>query len=296
MLDNPALVPKSNSENHWFGICITMISAISFGMIAPFAVLSYAGGSNAITFGISRALAMSAVGILLVLLFKSDWRIPQAARTSVVLVVLGQSGLSIGILGAVQFIPVSLAILIMYIYPALVLIIEAIMLREKLSGTLATTCLLAFTGLAIVLGPSFSSLDWRGIVLGLVACISTTILMLAMRSARLHINQVPLMLWGNVGSVVLLILFVPLFGGIAFPNTQPGWIAFSSGSMVFVLAFACYAISIRYISAGRAAMIYNLEPLTAIAAAALILGETLLPLQLFGATLVIVAIVMTTRT
>lgn len=295
MIDATTLPSKSNSENHWFGIGIVMISAISFGMIAPFAVLSYAGGSNAITFGIARALAMSAVGTLLILLLKSDWRIPRTARTSVMLVVLGQSGLSIGILGAVQFIPVSLAILIMYIYPALVLIIEAIMLREKLSGALATTCLLAFIGLAIVLGPSYSSLDWRGIALGLVACISTTILMISMRSARLHVNQVPLMLWGNAGSVLVLILFVPLFGGIALPDTQLGWIVFSSGSLIFILAFASYAISMRYISAGRAAMVYNFEPLTAIAAAALILGETLQPLQLFGGALVIVSIVVATR-
>ena len=284
-----------NRSQHLFGISVAIGSAISFGLVAPFAAISYAGGANAITFAIVRAVAMSLVAILLVFLLKRDWRVPRAAIPSVFLVVVGQTGLSVGILCSVQYIPVSLAILIMYIYPALVFIIESVSLRERFFGKRAINCISAFIGLILVLGASFHSLDWRGIAFASLACVSTTILMLAMRSARQHVNEVAIILWGNSGSLPVMVILWSLLGGIALPSTQLAWMALAAGACFFVLAFSGYSVSMRYISAGRAAMIYNIEPLVAIIAAVFILHEVLAPLQMIGASLVIAAVIVSAR-
>ena len=51
----------------------------------------------------------------------------------------------------------------------------------------------------------------------------------------------------------------------------------------------------RFISASRASLIYNVEPIVAIIAAAAILGEYLDWVQVCGAMLVIVAVYLATR-
>ncbi len=278
-----------------YGIIVAMISAFSFGIAVPLASITYSGGANPITLAIIRTMVMSVIAVLLVLLLKRDWRVPQEAVFSTSLVAIGMACLSIGILNAVNYIPVSLAILIMYIYPALVVVLETILLGQRLSILRLITCLLAFTGLALVLGPSFSDLDWRGIAFAVLACISSTTVMLATRTARRHINEVALMLWGIIGGIPILLFFWPLLGGIAIPDTQLAWTSLAAVCFFFVVAFSCYIISMRYISAGRASMIYNIEPLVAIVGATVLLGESLLLVQLFGAAFVITAVLLAAR-
>ncbi len=204
-------------------------------------------------------------------------------------------GLGVGILSAVQYIPVALALLILYIYPALVIVIETLANRQKISPLHIVVCLLAFMGLGLVLAPSIGELDWRGVAFASMACISITILMLSVQRARRDVNEITLLFWSNSGGLPLILLILPLFGGLALPDTQITWMALAAGSFFYIVGFWGYALSMRFISASRASLIYNVEPIVAIIAAAAILGEYLDWVQVCGAMLVIVAVYLATR-
>jgi drug/metabolite transporter (DMT)-like permease len=295
MTDINSLTAESNSPRRLFGIVIVMVSAASFGLMPVFAALSYEGGGNAISFALVRTIAIILFITPLVFLLKRGWRVPQKAIIPVALTVVSNLGLGICILSAVQYIPVALALLILYIYPALVIFIEASINRQKLSTLHIVVCLLAFMGLGLVLAPSIGELDWRGIAFAAMACISITLLMLSVQYARRDVNEITLLFWSNSGGLPLIILILPLFGGLALPETPISWMALAAGSFFYIVGFWGYALSMRFISASRASLIYNVEPIVAIIAAAAILGEYLGWVQVCGAMLVIVAVYLATR-
>jgi drug/metabolite transporter (DMT)-like permease len=295
MTDAHVITPEVNSQKRLFGTVIVLMSAASFGLMLTIASLSYEGGANPITFAIARIMAITLFMIPLVFLLQRGWSIPRKAFVPVGLTVIGNVGLGVGILSAVQFIPVALAILIMYIYPALVLIIETLVNRQKFSPLHLFICALAFSGLALVLGPSIGNLDWRGIAFASVACVSITLLMLATHRARRDVNEITLLFWTNSCGLPLMLLLMPLLGGLSLPTTQVSWTSLVAGCLLFIFGFWGYALSMRFISASKASMIYNIEPIVAIISAAIILGESLVLLQLLGATLVIFSVFLATR-
>ena len=146
MIDPHALKSKSNAPGHYFGIATVLVSAASFGLMPVFASLSYDGGGNAISFNLIRTIAILLFITPLVFLLKRGWRVPQKAIIPVSLTMIGNLTLGISILSAVQYIPVALALLIVYIYPALVIILETLGNRQKISSLQVMVCLLAFLG------------------------------------------------------------------------------------------------------------------------------------------------------
>jgi drug/metabolite transporter (DMT)-like permease len=295
MTNTHLLTSEINPPGRLLGIATVLVSAVSFGLMPVFASLSYEGGSNAISFTLIRTIALILFITPFVFLLKRGLRVPQKAIIPVVLTVVGNLGLGVGILSAVQYIPVALALLILYIYPAFVIVIETLINRQKLSFLHILVCLLALMGLSLVLAPSMGDLDWRGVAFASMACISITILMLSVHRARRDVDEITLIFWSNSGGLPLMFLIVPLFGGLVFPETQISWMALAAGSFVYIVGFWGYALSMRFISASRASLIYNVEPIVAIIAAAAILGEYLDWVQVCGAVLVIVAVYLATR-
>jgi len=295
MIHPPNLNSESSVPGHLFGIATVFFSAASFGLMPVFASLSYDGGANAISFNLVRTIAILLLITPLLFLLKREWLIPRKAIIPVSLTMVGNLSLGISILSAVQYIPVALALLIVYIYPALVIVIETLANRQKISPLHTLVCLLAFIGLILVLTPSFGDLDWRGVAFASAACISLTLLMLAMHRARRDVDEVTLLFWSNIGGLPLIILMVPLFGGLALPVTSVAWMALAAGSFLYIVGFWGYTLSMRFISPSRASLIFNVEPIVAIIAAAAILGEYLDWVQLCGAALVIVAVYLATK-
>jgi drug/metabolite transporter (DMT)-like permease len=295
MTNTHLLTSEINPPGRLLGIATVLVSAVSFGLMPVFASLSYEGGSNAISFTLIRTITLILFITPFVFLLKRGLRVPQKAIIPVVLTVVGNLGLGVGILSAVQYIPVALALLILYIYPAFVIVIETLINRQKLSFLHILVCLLALMGLSLVLAPSMGDLDWRGVAFASMACISITILMLSVHRARRDVDEITLIFWSNSGGLPLMFLIVPLFGGLVFPETQISWMALAAGSFVYIVGFWGYALSMRFISASRASLIYNVEPIVAIIAAAAILGEYLDWVQVCGAVLVIVAVYLATR-
>jgi drug/metabolite transporter (DMT)-like permease len=62
--------------------------------------------------------------------------------------------------------------------------------------------------------------------------------------------------------------------------------------LFYILAYTLWSVAIRWIGPVRTAGMMNLEPVVSVAAAALILGERLEPVQLAGCALVLLALML----
>lgn len=267
-------------------------SAVSFGLLTTLARLAYDGGSNSITVAFVRSGFAAIVCFAICLMIKREWRVTREGFRDICWVAAGQTGMSVFYLGAVQYISVSLGAILFYTYPVFVLCTEAVLQRETPGRIRIAVFLFAFAGLVLALGPSFESMDWRGIAFGVAASASATLLFFSTRRARRSVNETALVLWANGLGLPVMLAITPLMGSIALPQTDLGWAGLLLACLFFVIAFLAYAVGLRHIAPSRAAMYFNLEPVASIIAAVLLLGEALTALQITGALLVLTALML----
>ncbi len=282
------------NENLNFGILMSFVAATAYGLITTAAKLAYEGGSNAISVAGFRAVFAIAVGIILCLILRKEWRIGRSGYKDVFWVAIGQTGMGIFYMSSIQYISVSLGAILFYTYPLLILITESF-LKRSLPGPIRFIAFIcAFIGLILAIGPSFEGMDWRGLVLVSGAAISSTILFFSTRRARVHTNEVALLIWANIVGLPVILFAATFMGGFIAPTTLLGWGGFLTAAVMFALAFTTYSISMGHIAPVHASMIFNMEPLVSLIAAALFLGELLSSIQMMGAAMVIGALLVTT--
>jgi drug/metabolite transporter (DMT)-like permease len=267
------------------------LSAVSFGLITTQSRLAYDGGATPLTLAFVRPIAFVVVFGLLLIVSRRPWRLSRRGMAATLWMSVCLLMMSLGYLGSVYFIPVSLAALIFYTFPFYVALLSTLTGREAMTAAKVWALLAAFGGLALALGPSFAALDWRGVALALTAAVGvgTTI---AFGGAVMRAND-PLVMNVGINFWMMLVLsaYVLVSRSVVFPVTALGTAGLIGATACYLVAFTTWLLGLRIVNPIPAAVLSNIEPLVTIAAAWLILGERLGPLQLLGVALVIAAII-----
>ncbi len=87
-------------------------------------------------------------------------------------------------------------------------------------------------------------------------------------------------------------MVLPILGGLVLPETGAGWLGLGGLCVFYVGAILSMFAALRAAGAVPTSLIFNLEPLVAIVAAAILLGERLMPVQMVGVALVIGALML----
>jgi len=273
------------------GRTVALTSAVFFGMNTSLARMAYDGGSNPGTTVLLRvALSVVAVAALLGLTGRR-LHVPRQAVLPLLGVAAAIAFQGISYLSSVAYIPVGLAALLFYTFPLMVAlssrIIDGVPIGRKRSIAFAV----CFVGLGLAIGPSFESMDWRGIVLALMGAVGVTCIYLSSAVAVRHVDAAHVTLLGNLGSLPLMAVAVVFLGGLQLPQTAMGWSGLAGVGVCYTLAYLTYFAAIARIGATRTALLFNLEALVSIAAAHVLLGESLSPTQYVGAGIVIAALI-----
>ena len=99
-------------------------------------------------------------------------------------------------------------------------------------------------------------------------------------------------LHSNLIGACIIPLFLPILGGFVLPETNAGWLGLSGLCIFYVIAILSMFAALLAAGAVPTSLIFNLEPVVAIAAAAILLGERLMPVQIGGVALVIGALML----
>lgn len=272
------------------GNALVIFSAIAYGFTGIFARLAY--GAN--------------VGVLELLLFSllfSSGFIGLALRVSGKMVLpTKRQWVSLFCLGgvayclqstlyfvAITYIPISIAILVFYAYPAIVTTVSLIMKWERITKGLLLSLVLASVGLVLVVNPE-NSLSIIGI--GIAFCATLTYTIYVIGCSRLLKGMS-----GDVASFYVIGMaaavasaYALLFGGLRFTWMGEGWL------WIFMLALISTSLSIialfrglKIIGPTRTSILSVVELITSVVVAAIIFGESLTPLQLVGAALILAA-------
>lgn len=207
---------------------------------------------------------------------------------------------------AIQLLPVGIALLLEYLAVLFVAVIAFLFLKEKVRGRLwvAIACVLA--GLAIVAEIWATTLNGLGVLMGLVAASMLTLYFLVGERQVTVASPLAVAFWTNAFAGVFWLFFSSWWsidpavfsaqaelGGAVGDASLPLWmplvwnIAFGT-LLPFFLSF----LALKHLSATAAGVVASSEVIFAFLVAWLWLGEQLGPIQVVGAGIVLVGIVL----
>jgi drug/metabolite transporter (DMT)-like permease len=281
------------------GAALCLASAVAFGAMGIFGKLAYDDGVTvgtllAVRFVLAAALFWVLLGVSG--LARTLRALPR--RDVVMGVLLGAVGYSAqagAYFGALKRLDASLLSLVLYTFPAMVAVAAVLLGRERLTRRTVGALVLAGLGGVLVLGGARAgALDPLGTALGFTAAVvySAYILTSAPVSGRME----PLVLAALVSTGAAGTLTVAgVAGGDlhlgAVTGAGYGWLA-AIASVSTVGAITLFFAGLRRVGPTAASIISTAEPVTAVALAGAVFGETLGPAQLAGGALVVGAVVV----
>jgi drug/metabolite transporter (DMT)-like permease len=183
---------------------------------------------------------------------------------------------------SIELAQVPVAILSYFAYPLLTGIIGGLLGIDKLTWRGAIAALVAFLGLALIVGAQPGSPALAGIGFAVAAACCRTATLLITR-AKLQDADTRLITWYTMLSSTSIFVAASLgtwhWQG---PHAGYGWFALIVVSIVVTIAVLTLFTSIGRVGPFRTALIMNLEPLLATVLSAPLLGEIITPLQSVG--------------
>jgi drug/metabolite transporter (DMT)-like permease len=272
------------------GLMLALGGASAYGINIVFARMAADAGISGVSVVFYRVLLMLAVVALIAIMARRSLIVPRGERIAVLMLGLASTGVGIAYISSIAFIPVTVAVVIFYTYPILIVLLSPLIDGGGRRPELLVIAFVAFLGVALVVGPAFGELDWRGMALAAVASVSGTLQFFAATRTR-RTETVTKIFWINVMVVPASVAIGLAFGSLA----PPGALAAAPVVMLFVVATFMIAMLLQLAALVRApAVVIGLafcaEPLVASLASALVLGERLGPVQILGGALVIGAI------
>lgn len=284
------------------GILLCVASAAFFGAMGIFGKLAYDEG---VTVGTLLSVRFALAAAMFWALLAASGRLSSLRRLGrrEVALALGLGAIGYAAQAGAYFaslkrLDASLLSLLLYTFPVMVALAAAALGRERLTrGVVSALALASFGGVLVLGGAPSGALDPLGTALGLLAAVvySAYILTSAPVSARMD----PLVLATLVATGAAFTLTV---AGVADGDLSPaavslggyGWLA-AIAVVSTVGAISLFFAGLSRVGPTTASIVSTFEPVTAIALAALVFGESLSALQLVGAALVLGAVVALAR-
>jgi drug/metabolite transporter (DMT)-like permease len=277
------------------GLALAASSAALFSFNTVCARAAFDAGADAITGNAARsAFAVAVFGLLLVVR-RGRPRLSGRQRLAAAALAVPVALSSFGYLGAVEYIPVSTAVLIVYTYPIWVGVIARLTRGEPLGGARVIAIVLAFAGVAIALDVHASAMpDARGLALAGLAAIGMTAMVLGSSRLVRDIDPGAINFYLSAAATGIFAVLL-LVGDLHLPHGALGELSFAGLLVSFPLAQLALLAAVDRAGPVVTAVAMNLEPLITIGLAVILLGEHVSAIQLGGAALVVAAIAIMRR-
>lgn len=276
--------------NILLGAALAGAAGIGFAANSTAAKLAYEGGSNPLTYLSLRSALAAALVLTIILVLDRSTKMPWRRRLAAIGLGAILAVYSYGLLAAIQFIPVALAVLIFYTFPLLTSIYMWISGRERPTWLSVGAILVAFFGLALALDVTSGQLNLEGVALAIMAALGITVVVVLNNRLVGTDDSRPITLHMMLSAMTLFVVITLVLGDFALPQTGLGWTGILVGTSAYAFAIVTIFIAMSYAGAVPAALSLNLEPVASMFFGFVILGQTLSALQISGAALVIAAV------
>ncbi len=280
------------------GYLFVILGATCLGTIGIFARLIYQHEPDPLTVVSFRAVIAFFLLFLIAVLVNPDWlRIRK--KDFPFFAIYGLLSVSLCFLlffYAIKYTTVATATILLYTYPAFVILLSPLVLGEKLTRAKILALLLTFFGCILVIqvyDPAQFKLNMRGILYGLGAGLGAGLYSIFGKKGVSRYSPYTVVMYalGFGGFFLLLIRGTRNLISVSYPTITWLWILclalFST-----LLGYSLYTRGLKYLEASRAGIACTWEVVVASILAFMIFGETLSALQIAGACLIFAGIIV----
>jgi drug/metabolite transporter (DMT)-like permease len=281
------------------GTLLCLASAVAFGAMAIFGKLAYDDGATVGTLLAVRFTTAAVLFWLIVAATGAAGRLRTLPRRDVCLALalggVGYSAQAGAYFTALGRLDASLLSLLLYTFPAIVTVAAIALGRERASRRRGGALALSSAGLFLVLaGASSGALDPLGTALGLAAaCVYSVYILI---SAGVAERLGPLLLSALVctGAATTLTLGSAAAGDLHVERVSAGGLGWLAAIAVVstVGAVSLFFAGLRRVGPTTASILSTAEPVTTVALAFLVFGESLGAVQLAGGALILGAVLV----
>ena len=200
------------------------------------------------------------------------------------------TGLIFCLFKAIEAIDVPTAILSYFTYPLLTGLVAALLGLETVSWRGVLCAVAAFCGLGIMIGAHPAGAIFAGVAFALGAAICRTAVLIVTR-AYLVGGDARLTTWYSVlSSMVVFVGLSLITKDLSLPQTTVGQVSLVALSLATTAGILFVFVSTMRIGPFRTALFMNLEPFMTAVLSAIVLGDRMTPLQIFGGVVMIAAL------
>jgi len=276
------------------GVACIVASATAFGAMPIFGKLAYADGVDVPSL---LFLRFGLAGALMVVVMRVRGMAWPRGRNLLLLVAmggLGYVGQSFCYFAALQYASAGLTALLLYLYPAIVTVLSAVLARRRLSPMRMLAVLATLFGTGLAVGGSLAG-STLGILLGATAALIYSVYIL--------VGERVTPVSGAMASATVIMLAAALVCGLAvlvrgpaLPGSVVGWAAVVSiATLSTAVAVITFFAGMARLGAADAATLSTLEPVVSIVLAAMFLDEALGQWQIVGGAIVLGAVILLAR-
>lgn len=284
---------------HLTGILLALCAAVVYGAVPNYARLAFLNGVPALETVFYRTSAVAMILGLVAATRGESFRLTRASWPSFVFQSMATLMVSACYLASVQFLPVTLSVIIFYLFPVLI-VLAAPLAEGRFPGwPRLAVALLGFAGLVVAIGPAFESVSALGLVLAFLGAVGCMLQFFSGRMLSQHLSpavfgsMVHLAIWP-----VMLALALSFGGGTLTLIDGRSALGPSAGLAVGVVCIAYlggyffHMSSVRAAPSSVVAPYFNLEPIVSTALAVFVLGEAMTVNQWAGGAMVFAALVI----
>lgn len=283
--------PDRDRIGECHGLVLALASAAAFGTNIVSAQIAGQAGLSGPLLVFYRVLLMLVLVGGVAFFWRGSLALRRGERPPVLLFGLATALVGIAYLSSVAFVPVSVAAVVFYTFPILIILAEPVLTPAPFRVDRLAVALTAFLGIALVVGPDLHGLDPRGLALAMLASVSAAAQFFAAARCK-ETPTLPKLFWSHVVILPVAALVLLATGGFLPPQTfllAPIAVAITYGG--YIVGFIFQILALARIAPGPAGLAFCAEPVFAVIIAAFVLTERLGTLQYAGGSLVIAAIV-----
>ena len=271
-----------------------ILAAMMWGVIGIFTRILAVAGLNSIQIVAVRSI-FSAVIMCIFIFFKDKSLFKIKLKDIWMFIgtgVLSLTTFNFCYFNAINVLDLSIASVLLYTAPCFVMIMSAIVFKEKITKVKVLAFLIAFTGCALISSLN-GEFNLKGVILGLFAGLGYALYSIFARIALEKYNTYTITLYTFITSALSLLPFCDV-RGIMIASMDIAvlmWILLLA-VISTVLPYILYTEGLKNISATNASIIAFAEPVTATVVGAVLFEEDITFIVCLGMLLVLASIIM----
>ena len=271
-----------------------ILSAVLFGTMPLMAKRAFALGSNAYTTAFGRFATGAVIAGLVILLHpKQTIRISKKQFCALLLLSLFYTATPVLLYSSYQSIDSGLASTLHFTYPIAVMLLSALLFRERIGKREPLCAILCMAGVLLLYTPG-SKADVTGMVLAASSGLVYAGYIVALGKSGLKgLSVLTMTFWLSFLSAAETFVFSLCTGNLTLDLPKAVWLSYLGlGLFATVLALALFQIGVFLCGPVKASLLSTFEPLTGVVIGILVFHETLTAKSTCGLLLILLAVIL----